>query len=122
MAFEVTNAEITLGELQKDVLMLFEKDISATWVSLVWESVTYAKPDSQPFVDASEGDVLNAVFETSQSLYEVDGMFRSSVRETTMTVKKTDSLRDIQRKLFKAFRRSFPFDGSQCRVRRHDLF
>ena len=28
MAFEVTNAEITLGELQKDVLMLFEKDIS----------------------------------------------------------------------------------------------
>ena len=61
MAFEVTNAEITLGELQKDVLMLFEKDISVTWVSLVWESVTYAKPDSQPFVEASEGDVLNAV-------------------------------------------------------------
>ena len=108
VAFEVTNAEITLGELQKDVLMLFEKDISATWVSLVWESVTYAKPDSQPFVDASEGDVLNAVFETSQSLYEVDVIFRSGAREATMTVKKTDSLRDIQRELCKAFRQSFP--------------
>ena len=58
MAFEVTNAEITLGELQKDVLMLFEKDISTILVSLVWESATYAKPDSQPLVDASEGDVL----------------------------------------------------------------
>ena len=87
MAFEVTNAEITLGELQKDVLMLFEKDIS-TWVSLVRESVTYAKPDSQPFLEASEGDTLNAVFETSQSLYEVNVVFRSSVREATMTVKK----------------------------------
>ena len=57
--------------------MLFEKNISATLVSLVWESATYAKPDSQPLVDASEGDVLNAVFGTSQSLYEVDVMFRS---------------------------------------------
>ena len=57
--------------------MLFEKDISITLVSLVWESATYAKPDSQPLVDASEGDVLNAVFGTSQSLYEVDVMFRS---------------------------------------------
>ena len=62
VAFEVTNAEITLGELQKDVLMLFEKDISVTWVSLVWESVTYAKPDSQPFVEASESDVPSASF------------------------------------------------------------
>ncbi len=49
--------------------MLFEKNISATLVSLVSESATYAKPDSQPLVDASEGDVLNAVFGTSQSLY-----------------------------------------------------
>ena len=57
--------------------MLVEKNISATLVSLVLESATYAKPDSQPLVDASEGDVLNAVFGTSQSLYEVDVMFRS---------------------------------------------
>ena len=70
MALEVTTAEeITLSELHKGVLVLFEKDISTTWVSLVWEGVTPAKPGSQPFVDASEGDVLNAIFETSQSLY-----------------------------------------------------
>ena len=94
MAFEVTNAEITLGELQKDVLMLFEKDIS-TWVSLVRESVTYAKPDSQPFLEASEGDTLNAVFETSQSLYEVEVNFRAGPHKVTMTVKKTDSLREV---------------------------
>ena len=62
LAFEVANAEITLLDLQKDMLMLFEKDILATWVALVWEGVTYAKPDSRPFVDASEGDVPNAVF------------------------------------------------------------
>ena len=57
--------------------MLFEKDISMTLVSLVWESATYAKPDSQPLVDAIEGDVLKGVFGTSQSLYEVDVRFRS---------------------------------------------
>ena len=108
MAFEVTNAEITLGELQKDVPMLFEKDISATWVSLVWESVTYAKPDSQPFVEASEGDVLNADFETNQSLYEVEIDFRAGPHEVTMTVKKTDSLREVQRELCKAFHQRFP--------------
>ena len=57
--------------------MLFEKNISATLVSLVLESATYAKPDSQPLVDAIEGDVLKGVFGTSQSLYEVDVRFRS---------------------------------------------
>ena len=108
VAFEVTNAEITLGELQKDVLMLFEKDISVTWVSLVWESVTYAKPDSQPFVEASEGDVLNAVFETGRSLHEVEVRFRAGPHEVTMTVKKTDSLREVQRELCKAFHQRFP--------------
>ena len=107
VAFEVTNAEITLGELQKDVLMLFEKDIS-TWVSLVRESVTYAKPDSQPFLEASEGDTLNAVFETSQSLYEVEVNFRAGPHKVTMTVKKTDSLREVQRELCKAFHQRFP--------------
>ena len=107
MAFEVTNAEITLGELQKDVLMLFEKDISVTWVSLVWESVTYAKPDSQPFVEASEGDVLNAVFETSRSLHEVEVNFRAGPHEVTMTVKKTDSLREVQRRFARLFTNAF---------------
>ena len=57
--------------------MLFEKDISATLDPHVWESATYAKPDSQPLVDAIEGDVLKGVFGTSQSLYEVDVRFRS---------------------------------------------
>ena len=57
--------------------MLFEKNISEALVSLVLESATYAKPDSQPLVDAIEGDVLKGVFGTSQSLYEVDVMFRS---------------------------------------------
>ena len=90
------------------MLLLFEKDISATWVALVWEGVTYAKPDSQPFVDASEGDVLNAVFETSQSLYEVQVNFRAGPHKVTMTVKKTDSLREVQRELCKAFHKRFP--------------
>ena len=77
-------------------------------VSLVWESVTYAKPDSPPFVEASEGGVLNAVFETSQSLYEVEVNFRAGPHEVTMTVKKTDSLREVQRELCKAFHQRFP--------------
>ena len=64
--------------------------------------MTYAKLDSQPSVDANDGGVLDAVFDTSQSLYDVDAIFRSGAREATMTVKKADSRWDIQRECCKA--------------------
>ena len=105
----VTSPKATLEELQEPILQLFEKNISATtWVSLTMESDTYTTPKSQPFLHVTNDDVLQAIFMKSEAANSVDVKFLSLDREVEMTVRRSMALRDVQKKLCKAFQQRFP--------------
>ena len=101
-AFVVTNSEITLGEMQKQVLALFEKT-PETWVSLIMESVTYTLPESQPLLLAEDGDVLETVYYTNRTPNSVELKFRMEEQAVLMVVERTMALRDVQETLCRAF-------------------
>ena len=105
----VTSPKATLEELQEPILQLFGKNISATtWVSLTMEGETYTTPKSQPFLGVTNGDVLQAIFMKSEAANSVDVKFLSLDREVEMTVRRSMALRDVQKKLCKAFQQRFP--------------
>ena len=106
-AFVVTNSEVTLGEMQKQVLALFEKT-PETWVSLIMESVTYTLPESQPLLLAEDGDVLETVFYSNRTPNSVELNFRMEEQAVLMVVERTMALRDVQETLCRAFRQRFP--------------
>ena len=105
----VTSPKATLEELQAPILQLFEKNISATtWVSLTMEGDTYTTPKSQPFLGVTNGDVLQALFMKNEAANIVHVKFLSLDREVEMTVRRSMALRDVQKKLCKAFQQRFP--------------
>ena len=103
----VTRPKATLEELQEPILQLFEKNIP-TWVSLTMENESYTTPSCQPFLHVTSGDVMNTLFVRSETDENVVVKFYSSDREIEMAVRKTITLRDVQKKLCKAFQQRFP--------------
>ena len=77
-------------------------------VSLTMEGETYTTPKSQPFLGVTKGDVLQAIFMKSEAANSVDVKFLSLDREVEMTVRRSMALRDVQKKLCKAFQQRFP--------------
>ena len=106
--FVVTNPEITLFEMQKEVLDLFEKAYSDTWVSLILENVAYTLPECQPLLQCENGDVLETIFYNKRKSHSVELKFSADENAVMMVVERTAALRDLQKDLCKAFRQRFP--------------
>ena len=102
---EIENSErmMTLYEIQKDLLKLFEKDLVDVWVSLAWKSVTYTNPKSQPFLSLSNGDVFNVLFEPNQLMNILFSFGRCRTPLINMTVRRMTILGDLQCQLLAAF-------------------
>ena len=103
----VTRSDVTLEEMQEPILRLFEKNIP-TWVSLALEGEIFSNANCQPFLHVTSGDVMNTLFVRSETDENVVVKFYSSDREVEMAVRKTITLRDVQKKLCKAFQQRFP--------------
>ena len=107
--FVVTNPEITLNDMQKEVLDLFEKTNSDTWVSLILEKETFTCPDCQPLLLAENGDMLETIFYNKRKSNAVELKFRAEEDNVvTIIVERTMALRDLQKTLCKVFRQRFP--------------
>ena len=102
----LTNLDATLGDKMEEIMRLFCKPYPQTWASLTVKSVKFTLPDSQPFLGVSDGDIVAAVFQKSDL---VDINFTSDDKAKTMlTVKRSMSLRDVQKLLCNTFRQRFP--------------
>ena len=106
---KVSRSEITLEEIQEPILQLFGKNVPASiWVSLTMENETYTTPSCQPFLHVANGAAMNTIFAESETDDNVYVKFYSSDRQFEMTVRRSMALRDVQKKLCKAFQQRFP--------------
>ena len=103
----VTRSDVTLEEMQEPILRLFEKNIP-TWVSLALEGEIFSNANCQPFLHVTSGAAMNTIFAKSETDDNVYVKFYSPDRQFEMTVRRSMALRDVQKKLCKAFQQRFP--------------
>ena len=109
----VQNKEVTLKDTMKEITALFGKPSTQTWVALAAKKEKHTEPESQPFLDAKDGDTYLALFWKREFL---ELAFKYGGEKRILMVKRSMALRSVQQLLCQAFYQRFPMHAATLKI------